>query len=244
MSDYYNNGVLDRIGEIGKYSHEFFKKFTVPSIINQTNQNFLWLILADPNTPYHYLDKLLKVIEYKPNILLHFIPDVVTPKVIDLFPIIQKFIQEFACVRYIDKLITTGLDNDDALSVCYVDKVQNFVKNHPKKDCRYLIDVPISYYVSPNLDKIHIHEIQSGVHASTAATMVELVCNDKGKKSFITVYAHMHGGLRPLVEEVCYVPASNLHTVHAMNSSDRNWENYPQEEDGWQEKFNSFFPFL
>ena len=41
-----------------KVRFELFERYCLPSVQNQTNQNFIWLLLLDENTPNDYKDRI------------------------------------------------------------------------------------------------------------------------------------------------------------------------------------------
>lgn len=103
-----------------KNRFELFEQFCLPSIINQTNQNFKWIVLFDINTPNEYKDKIRK---YE-KICMQFCPCFVEANKSRYF--VHVFKEEIA--KRINKdtrqLITSYLDNDDALHKAYVEEVQ------------------------------------------------------------------------------------------------------------------------
>jgi len=87
-----------------------WEKYCVPSVFNQTCQNFTWLVVFDPATPRHYVERATAILHPKHEILFA-----------------NNFRQGIK-VRIgkptVDRLITSRLDNDDALHVDYIKKIQ------------------------------------------------------------------------------------------------------------------------
>ena len=79
-----------------------FTAFTVPSMMEQTCQNFTWLVLMDPRTPRRYIEEI-ESFRY-PNLQLIYPTETGV-----------RWAQAFAPGDY--DLITTRLDNDDAFSL-------------------------------------------------------------------------------------------------------------------------------
>lgn len=98
---------------------ELFDSFCYPSVRNQTNQNFKWLVFFDSATPQLFRKKI--------NLYAKW--DVFTPCYVDFTNdnIINRIIAKTK--ESSDFLITSRLDNDDALSRDYVQTVlDNFRK--------------------------------------------------------------------------------------------------------------------
>ncbi|MCF6280083.1 MAG: putative rhamnosyl transferase, partial [Flavobacteriaceae bacterium] len=100
-----------------KERFELFENFCFPSVINQTNLNFKWLVFFDINTPEEYK---LKIEEYR------LLSDNFQPFYIDgmdsFLPSITQKINEITTTEYV---ITSRLDNDDSLHKEYVATIQN-----------------------------------------------------------------------------------------------------------------------
>ena len=98
---------------------ELFKNFCFPSVANQTNQNFEWLIFFDNNTKPKYR----KIIEDLQTQFSGFSPIFIDG--MDAFlPSVQHIINR--CNQ--PYLITSRLDNDDCLSRHYIEIVQKQFK--------------------------------------------------------------------------------------------------------------------
>lgn len=109
-----------------------FKTYCLPSILNQVNKNFRWLIYFDKNTPPEFLP---------------FIEDLKKHEVIEVCysdgsdDFFQNYLHEVSSRTKRDWIITTRLDNDDALHQDSIDIIQqNFVERH-----RFLISFASGY---------------------------------------------------------------------------------------------------
>lgn len=95
---------------------EIFDKFCHPSVHQQSNQNFKWLVFFDSRTPAIFKEKIQEYAKWK-----NFIP-----AYIDNFSlsIVTKVIAEHITeeTKY---LITTTIDNDDAISQDYIQIIQD-----------------------------------------------------------------------------------------------------------------------
>jgi hypothetical protein len=100
---------------------DLFDRFCYKSVRNQTNQNFKWLVFFDVNTPEVFKQKIAKYAEWENFIPLYV--DCVLPY--GQFPeqmreLVSKFVTDDC--KY---LITTWLDNDDAICKDYIQMIQD-----------------------------------------------------------------------------------------------------------------------
>ena len=56
-----------------QYRFELFEKYCMPSIMNQTCQNFKWLVLFDINTPDEFKQRITKLHNKYPNLVHCFL---------------------------------------------------------------------------------------------------------------------------------------------------------------------------
>ena len=105
--------------------HRFslFERYCLPSIANQTCKDFEWIVLFDSKTPEHYKNK---VIEYQQN-CPQLIPIYVEPENGRLFA--QIFRSEIVKRMNAKRVITSYLDNDDALDIHFVEDIQKRVSS-------------------------------------------------------------------------------------------------------------------
>lgn len=116
-----------RTDEWLKQRFELFEKICLPSIMNQTNQTFKWIVLFDSETPEFYKKK----IQHYQNICKMFCPCFVEAYKSRYF--VSVFREEIQ--KRIEKntnfLITTYLDNDDALHKNYIEEIQQMEVKRP-----------------------------------------------------------------------------------------------------------------
>lgn len=94
---------------------ELFDTFCLPSVIDQSNRNFRWLVYFDPESPEWFMDWIRK---HESRGSFH-----------PLFRISISNNDLVADLRSItgghgDVLMTTNLDNDDALAIDFVERLQ------------------------------------------------------------------------------------------------------------------------
>lgn len=110
-----------------KNRFELFEDFCLPSIMNQTNQSFRWIVLFDINTP----DKYKERIKSYEKVCRQFCPCYVEADKSRYFVKVFKDEIHKRIKKDTKFLITTYLDNDDALHQKYVEEVQNMEVKFP-----------------------------------------------------------------------------------------------------------------
>lgn len=105
---------------------DLFQKYCFPTVSAQLNQDFTWLVLFDEETPPLY-QKIIKAYARYENFTPVFCGefDTVMPQVTG---VIKSMTED------VDWVLTTRLDNDDALSVKYVRCLHSIVKSMNKAD--------------------------------------------------------------------------------------------------------------
>ena len=100
--------------------HRFalFERYCLPSVMHQTCQNFEWIVLFDSKTPDKYLEKIAVFQSQCPQML----PVFVGPERGRYFATI--FRDEMKKRLSGERVISTYLDNDDALNVRFVEDLQ------------------------------------------------------------------------------------------------------------------------
>jgi len=96
-----------------EYKFKSFELITLPSIINQTNQNFIWYIYSSIYLPEKYKDRLLHITKDHENIKCLFI---------------ESF-KEFNRLDYQNmnfKYCTVRLDDDDGLNSAFIEELNKY----------------------------------------------------------------------------------------------------------------------
>src|SRR5262245_42651568 len=115
---------------------KLFETFCYPSLLAQTNQKFKWLVLFDEKTPEPFRAKALSLSNWK-----NYLPEFVDFSLHEetgcppgLIALIGKHVD-----RRSKFLITTRIDNDDAVSTRFVELVQNhFAAKAPRQSYFHL----------------------------------------------------------------------------------------------------------
>lgn len=125
------NGKAVRTFDWLKHRFEVFERYCLPSIVNQTCKDFEWIVLFDSETPAEYKKKLP---EYK-AICPQFTPVFVEPSKGRYFRRLFKAIVDERA--HADRVLTTYFDNDDSLSINFVEDIRRRVSNLPDETFVY-----------------------------------------------------------------------------------------------------------
>lgn len=111
---------------------QLFEFFCLPSINNQTNSNFTWLVLFNDRLPEKWKEKIENYKQKCPNFEPRYISFVQTKGWENFLN--EFIIKELNDLEYPPKfLITTRLDNDDAFHLSFVDSLQNYFLEHQEE---------------------------------------------------------------------------------------------------------------
>ncbi len=183
--------------------HRFalFERFCLPSVKAQTCGNFVWIVFCDPDIPQPYLDRIFAYAEWK-----------------TLRPIFFRnvFHQEMAraavaeLARGHSHLITSRLDNDDAICRTFVESIQQGFHGQKFEFLNFTNGLVLD---------AEDGRIWSGRHTSNAfVSLVERAAD------YSTVYCgnhmdlHEQGPVTQIAE-----PAAWLQVVHGRNLSNQVW---------------------
>lgn len=103
---------------------QLFEQFCFPSILNQTNQNFTWLVMFSDKTEEVFRQRIRSYVDRMPNLTPLYLTDT---EAYHWLNYITRYILLNTKEEYI---ITSRLDNDDSYHITYVDRVQGLVKEH------------------------------------------------------------------------------------------------------------------
>lgn len=102
-----------------QHRFELFESFCLPSVMNQTNQNFVWYIFFNTDTPSEYIERI-NCLSGKYNRIKPIFIDGYSCFYTSLLANIDADVSEND--KYI---ITSRLDNDDAIHMNYINAIQN-----------------------------------------------------------------------------------------------------------------------
>jgi hypothetical protein len=181
---------------------ELFEKFCFPSVKNQINFNFKWLVFFDVLTPRHYLSK----IEYYATELPNFIP-IFSNDLADFRKHIHQNI--YGDISF---LITTRLDNDDSISNDFIDCVQKQF-NHQEFEFINFYNGYIYYN-----KRLYNHHDKSNAFLS----LIEKISDQNKDQLLKTVWCTMHHKASDVANIVQIKNNSSwLQVIHSTNVSNR-----------------------
>jgi len=99
---------------------EIFRKYTLNSIKQQTNQNFDWIVLFHAQTPVEFLEQIKEIKQQYDR----FIPMFLQGN--EMFEV-NRYIEENS--NDCDFYITSRIDNDDAYAIDYIERIQQYALN-------------------------------------------------------------------------------------------------------------------
>jgi hypothetical protein len=201
-----------------QHRFEFFEKFCLPSVIHQSNTDFQWLIYMDRNTPDKFYEQVRKAIHNQSNIALFQVSD------------------HKECLQHIDNVlkqaltpyvITSRLDNDDALGVAYIKTIQ---ENFIEKD---KVILNLLHGVGYNYEK----QIVTFLYNMRNNHFTSLIERQKKEGGHVTVRGFQHDEV-PEDYTVINIPTiySWLKVFHDRNVKSRTF-GYPSLNSTLKEKF-------
>lgn len=116
---------------------EIFETYCLPSVKNQSQQNFIWLVFFDVDTPKHYINKINSINKEYNNF---------KPIYIDGFKELSNAVKhqiELLQSSHEDYFITTRFDNDDIIHKDFIKTIQSLYVPKPNT----IIDLRRGYQV-------------------------------------------------------------------------------------------------
>lgn len=152
-----------------KERFRLFETYTVPSIKNQTNQNFIWMVFFSDATPKQYKDRIAniqkEVKQFKPIFLT------------DKEKLSEKTNQELHKLNS-DFYTTIRMDNDDALSINYVGTVVNLINNTPLEKTVFVFNNGCQYDEKHQiLSKYHFPKNHFSTMVSKKEPTIDVITN-------------------------------------------------------------------
>lgn len=181
---------------------ELFQKYCFPTVSAQTNQDFTWLVLFDEQTPSRY-KRFIDVYDRYENFTPLYCGDYST-----IVPTIAHTMRAMAPdARW---LVSTRLDNDDALSVEFVNTLHTLCNQLSEEDIQRLKTLYVNF-----TNGLQYHEGQFYDFSDVTNAFVSLI---ESSQSPETVFWVDH----PAIHDACEVmqvsgPPLWLQIVHDMN---------------------------
>lgn len=125
-TEYYKSYLFSK--ERLEYKFSSFEKITLPSIVQQTNNNYIWEIYTSNYLPTEYKERLLESTKSYENIKIYFV---------------ESFKEFNKSKKINDKYCTVRLDDDDGLNENYVEIMQKY-----KDETNAVISFPNGKYIT------------------------------------------------------------------------------------------------
>jgi len=184
--------------------HRFalFERFCLPSVKAQTCGNFVWILFCDPDIPGPFLDRIGAYAQWKTLRPIFFR---------NVFDRGMAVAAVSDLTRGHSHLITSRLDNDDAICRTFVESIQRSFRGQKFE----FFNFTNGYILDTNADG----RIWSGRHTSNAFISLVERAADRS-----TVYCgnHMDLDRQGPVTQIAE-PAAWLQVVHGRNLSNRVW---------------------
>ena len=208
-----NNGMgIDVCGEeYLAYRFRLFEDYCLPSVKNQSCQNFKWLVLFDANTPRVYKDRAEAWHQENPNLIPCFLDieqyggllptsgDLVVD--VDNDESMLQITRDFICSVLKDQgettsrwLLTTRLDSDDAIHTDLIKTIQRDFLQNPQES---VFDYVASYKYVPEEHIVYRYWLRNGHFITLAEALFReprtvLFCNHLKIEEFVRV-KHIYG---------------------------------------------------
>lgn len=92
------------------FKFKVFEKVTIPSVLKQTNQNYVWYIYASEYMPDNYKQQLINLTQGHDKIKCIFITS----------------FKNFNKIDYVPNYCTVRLDDDDGISAIFIEKLNKY----------------------------------------------------------------------------------------------------------------------
>ncbi len=140
-----------------KQRFAIFESITIPSIVSQTEQNFLWLVFFDSDTPNEFKERVQDILQF------NNCQAVYVQKAEQIIPFLKEKLSPNT-----KTLVTTNLDNDDALHKKFVE----IIHSNFRDEKLYFLNFTLGYMLRK--DGLYMREYLS----SPFHTVVETVGDD------------------------------------------------------------------
>lgn len=181
--------------------HRFnlFENYCLPSIKNQSKQDFVWLVFFDENTPEEYKKKIYQYVNEYPNLVPIWVEK------LSLEQVKQSIRERTFQDQYI---LTTRLDNDDALHGAYFESLYKSISEQMQPPFALNCSQGIIY----NQTKTYLHSNSSNAFISLYESI----------ENFKTVWCEQHQNIEKIYKTIQIDSKTFwLQIVHGSNISNR-----------------------
>jgi hypothetical protein len=122
---------------------QLFEEFCLPSVAAQTDKNFYWFCMFDVDTPDQYRTRVEDYKKWVPQLIPLYMTQDEATKGDDQY--LKDQIKKLLDTED-ELLITSQLDNDDAIHTDFVMEINNMAKKESAKDAFYVFSYGYQYY--------------------------------------------------------------------------------------------------
>ena len=204
-----------------KERFDLFERFCLPSVMNQCCGNFQWIVLFDEKTPLPYMKR---VEEYKRQ-CSQLMPCLVSADEARYFVRVFRREIQARVPDGTERLITTYLDNDDALRSDYIEKVQRIASraaDHTFISFKYGLQYYTRFNIATRVDYRNNHFL-SLVEPYGALLQIRTVMG-YGSHAFVERYAGTHFLLIDTPDEPAWVEV--VHDKNMDNDVRMTWDTH------------------
>lgn len=197
--------VIDITNDVDYLENRFrlFFDYTVPSVLNQCDKNFIWILLFSANTPRRFKNVIDELENQNAFIKAIYIADDE-----DCNDSLKKYIKENSK----EVIVTSRLDNDDALHKDYISTIHEYIKENELKKYVLLFNNGVQYEENSRiLTRYHFPK-------NHFSTLIEF--NDD-KINTILNFNHMEIAKNVNTVELDNTVPLWLEVVHSTNVSNR-----------------------
>ena len=160
------------------YRYNIHRAFGQACMLNQTNQNFEWVICLDTNPPVDFLHKLEDDFKDRENVHLLRIKDYW----IDEY---RSFINENLLTDKTERLVFARRDDDDAVNINFVQNIYDFLQNnevelHFVPEKQRVDDGELTARVRPLRASFHWGKLIGAFYKDSPDTLKHLFCGRSG----------------------------------------------------------------
>jgi hypothetical protein len=198
---------------------ELFANYCVPTITQQTQKNFIWLIYCDESTLPIHLDRIQHLVSHIPNVQIRLVPD---------FDQLLTDIRTYISLAKTPYVITSRMDNDDGLGPIFMADVQDHFLEQDMTIINFTKGVLYDQY----------KRVLTEIKDSQRNHYGSLIEQTNGGKGLITVVGYPHG-LPPAGSHVLNIQTrfAWLKIIHQRNMASKT-NGIPLLQSGVSSHFN------
>ena len=188
-----------------KARFDLFEAYTVPSVAHQTKKDFSWIVLFHRDTPDVFKKRIEAIKSRCENFIPLYLDD---EQSLHFVSVMDDFIAQHC---WGDHVLTSRLDNDDAISTDYIEAVQSCVQNHGPGTYIISMEYGLQYDVKMKLAYRYLYR------ANHFLSMLTPLSAEKK-----TVYSFNHAFLDTYDIDVQYIQGTHAYwaeIIHASNYS-------------------------